>query len=129
MQKLYNISISSGVTINSIEEIEYATNLHYLYIYGKIEDLPFDIRHRKPIAYTPESKTLTKNLIYQIQEIIDNRISNKKYYTSIKREIDNALQAILIDTSKLLFFGERQKCYDYNLILHMTRDELLKELF
>lgn len=46
-------------------------------MYGKIEDLPFDIRHRKPIAYTPESKTLTKNLIYQIQEIIDNRISIK----------------------------------------------------
>ena len=132
-----NIDFRKTSNPNVLIELGYASSklgwdrilcIHNL-MYGKIEDLPFDIRHRKPIAYTPESKTLTKNLIYQIQEIIDNRISNKKYYTSIKREIDNSLQAILIDTIKLLFFGERPKCYDYNLILHMTRDELLKELF
>lgn len=99
----------------------------YNLMYGKIEDLPFDIRHRKPITYLSEDKTLTKSLTCQIQEIIDNRISNKKYYTSIKREIDISLQAILIDICKLLFFGERHKCYNYNLILHITYEELIKE--
>lgn len=132
-----NIDFRKTSNPNVLIELGYASSklgwdrilcIHNL-MYGKIEDLPFDIRHRKPIAYTPENKTLTKKLICQIQEIVDNRISNKKYYTSIKREIDNALQAILIDISKLLFFGERPKCYDYNLILHISHDELVKELF
>lgn len=132
-----NIDFRKTSNPNVLIELGYASSklgwdrilcVHNL-MYGKIEDLPFDIRHRKPIAYTPDNKILTKNLIYQIQEIIDNRISNKKYYTSIKREIDNALQTILIDISKLMFFGERPKCYDYNLILHISHDELVKEFF
>lgn len=97
--------------------------------YGKIEDLPFDIRHRKPLTYNPDNKLLTKILAQQIQSIIDNHISNKKYFTSIKREIDLSLQAILIDITKLLFFRDVPKCYNYNLILHFTEEELTIELF
>jgi hypothetical protein len=101
----------------------------YNLIYGRIEDLPFDIRHRKPLIYNSENKLLIKVLTVQIQSIIDNHISNKKYFTSIKREIDLSLQAILIDISKLLFFRDVPKCYNYNQILHSTEEELTIELF
>ncbi|NLI35182.1 MAG: hypothetical protein GX416_01510 [Bacteroidales bacterium] len=101
----------------------------YNLAYGQIEDLPFDIRHRKPLTYNLDNKALVKILINQLQSIIDNRISNKLYFTSIKKEIDLSLQAVLIDVSKMLFFRETPKSYDYNLILHSTIDELVVELF
>lgn len=101
----------------------------YNLAYGQIEDLPFDIRHRKPLTYNSDNKALVKIFASQLQSIIDNRISNKQYFTSIKKEIDLSLQAILIDVSKILFFRETPKCYDYNLVLHSTTDELTKELF
>lgn len=97
--------------------------------YGKIEDLPFDIRHRKPLVYNHENKLLTKILTEQIQSIIDDHISNKQYFISIKREIDFSLQAVLVDITKLLFFRDVPKCYDYNLILHYSEEELTVELF
>lgn len=98
--------------------------------YGKIEDLPFDIRSRKPIAYSKlKSTNLGQILEANIQEVIDNHISNKKYYAAIKREIDLGLQAILIDITKMLYFKETPKCYDYNFLLHMSIEVLKKELF
>lgn len=99
--------------------------------YGPIEDLPFDIRSRKPLVYSTkqENKANLALLIEtQIQGIIDNHISNKKFYNSIKKEIDLGLQAILIDITKLFYFRETPKCYDYNLLLHMTKESIEKEL-
>lgn len=100
----------------------------YNLLYGQIEDLPFDIRHRKPITYSSENKLLVNLLTSQIQTIIDNRISSKKYFSSIKKEIDLSLQAILIDVCKILFFREVPKCYDYNSILHSTIEQINFEL-
>jgi len=107
-----NVLIELGYASSKLgwEKILCVYNLSY----GQIEDLPFDIRHRKPLTYRADNKILTKVLNIQIQSIIDNHISNKKYFTSIKREIDLSLQAILIDISKLLFFRDVPKCYDYN---------------
>ncbi len=107
------------------EKILCAYNLKF----GKIEDLPFDIRHRKPLVFSNEKELLTKSLTSQIQSIIDNHISDKKYFTSIKQEIDLALQAILIDLTMIIFFGDQTKKYAYNLILHYTKDELVAELY
>lgn len=101
----------------------------YNVLWGKIEDLPFDIRHRKPLMYNSDNKLLIKTLIIQIQSIIDNHIDGKKYFTSIKKEIDLGLQAILIDLSKILYFEDSTKKYAYNVILHLTEDELIVELF
>ena len=107
------------------EKILCAYNLDY----GKIEDLPFDIRHRKPLVFNENKDLLIRSLVSQTQSIIDNHISNKKYFSSIKQEIDLALQAILIDLTKIIFWGDQKKKYAYNLILHMNREELVTELF
>lgn len=97
--------------------------------FGKIEDLPFDIRHRKPLVYNSENKYLANSFISQLQSIIENHISNKKYFNSIKKEIDLSLQTILIDLTKILYFEDASRKYGYNLILHFTEDELVTELF
>jgi len=96
--------------------------------FGKIEDLPFDIRHRKPLVYNSDNKLLINSFISQFQSIIDNHISSKKYFSSIKKEIDLSLQAILIDLTKILYFEDRSKKYHYSLILHFTESELVTEL-
>lgn len=122
-----NVLIELGYASSKLgwEKILCVYNLSF----GKIEDLPFDIRHRKPLVYNAENKLLIKNLIYQIQSIIDSHISNKKYFSSIKKEIDLSLQAILIDLTKIIYFEDSSKKYGYNLILHFTEDELVRELF
>jgi len=122
-----NVLIELGYASSKLgwEKILCVYNLSF----GQIEDLPFDIRHRKPLTYNQEKKSLIKALAVQIQSIIDNHISNKKYFTSIKREIDLSLQAILIDIAKLLFFRNVPECYNYNRILHFTEEELTIELF
>ena len=72
-----NIDFRKTSNPNVLIELGYASSklgwdkilcIHNL-MYGKIEDLPFDIRHRKPIAYTPESKTLTKVLFIKYKKL------------------------------------------------------------
>jgi len=97
--------------------------------YGGFDDLPFDVKHRKPLSYKEDKIALTKLLVEQINSIVVNHISDKKYYTSLKRDIDLTLQSILIDISKLIFFNNGEKKYNYSLILHLTQEELEYELF
>jgi hypothetical protein len=96
--------------------------------FGRIEDLPFDIRHRKPITYTSELKNLDKVIESQIVQIIENYISDKKYYIGLKREIDLALQAVLIDLSTILYFQNTQNRYNYDRILYFDLEDLKTEL-
>lgn len=104
--------------------------------YGKIENLPFDIRNRKPIIYNTNfdkqisKESFVKSLNNSIQGILDNKLSNKRFYKSIKKEIDLGMQAILFDILKILYFDhpENIKKYEYNRLLHITREELISEL-
>lgn len=104
--------------------------------YGNIEKLPFDIRNRKPIIYhTKVDKEINKEsfvklLANSIQVIIDSKLSNKKFYKSIKIEVDLGMQAILFDILKILYFdhSENIKKYEYNRLLHITKEELVSEL-
>ncbi|MDV3928750.1 hypothetical protein CMT52_05140 [Elizabethkingia anophelis] len=96
--------------------------------YGKIEDLPFDIRHRKPLTYKKDNNNLSKLLENNIQKILENCISDKKYYLDLKKEIDLALQAVLIDITTILYFNIISKRYDYNSLLNMSKEKLEEEL-
>lgn len=104
--------------------------------YGEIENLPFDIRNRKPIIYHTKvdkqinKESFVKSLTSSIQEIIDNKLSSKKFYKSIKREVDLGMQAILFDLLKILYFDhpENIKKYEYSRLLHITKEELISEL-
>ena len=129
-----NVMIELGYASNKIgwEKILCVFNGDF----GIIEDLPFDIRFRKPIHYkTIENKPNSKKQLISafeknIQSIIDSRLTNKKFYKTIKREVDLGLQAILFDFLKLLYFteGDHLKKLDYNRLLHLNKDELLIEI-
>ncbi len=104
--------------------------------YGKKEDLPFDIRFRKPIGYKTsinkpeEKKNLISILEQSIQDIIENRLSSKKYYKSVKCDVDLALQAILFDFLKFLYFSDsdQTKRFNYSKLLHMSTEEVEDEI-
>lgn len=102
--------------------------------FGDIELLPFDIRTRKPIVYntqdgTSESKiVLTKVLKAQIKEIIFNRVIDKKEYLSTKRNVDLAVQNILINICEFIFDRNSVDKYNYDKLLHMSIESLRKAL-
>lgn len=102
--------------------------------YGKVELLPFDIRTRKPIIYNTlegisESKEiLTKMLKTQIKDIIFSRIMDRKEYLSTKRNIDLAMQSILIDLCNIVFDRNSYDKYNYDKLLHMSTESLIKVL-
>ena len=102
--------------------------------YGKVELLPFDIRTRKPIIYNTlegisESKVaLTKVFKAQIKDIIFSRIVDKKEYLSTKRNIDLAMQSILIDLCDIVFDRNSKDKYNYDKLLHMSTESLIKIL-
>jgi len=121
-----NVLIELGYACSKIgwEKIISVYNIDY----GKIEDLPFDIRHRKPLAYSKTNNNLEKLIEINIQRIIENYISDKRYYIELKREIDLSLQAVLIDLGTILYFQDNKKRYDYHRLLHLTNEEIYKEL-
>ena len=76
---------------------------------NKIEDLPFDIRFRRPIWYNSSEvrvsvkKSLSKRIYDSILEIIEGQILDKKEYLITKRKVDLGMQAILFDFCKIFF--------------------------
>ena len=99
-----------------------------------IENLPFDIRTRKPIIYNTvngksESKNaLTKALKTQLSSIILNRIIDKKEYLSTKRAVDLSLQSILVDLCGIIFDVNSNDKYNYSKLLHMSTESIMKVL-
>lgn len=95
--------------------------------FANIEDLPFDIRTRKPLIYDTRTdmelneKSVTSILTTSINCIFNYIISDKRYIASTKRTIDLGMQAILIDLTTLYFFkSENAEKYNYVKLLEST---------
>ncbi len=99
--------------------------------FGIKEDLPFDIRFRKPLSYSTFDKTLAKKNLTKlfeenIQKILETRIDNKSYYNENKQHLDLSLQVVLMDLLKILNFSHKHdlKLFDYAKLLNMTEQEI-----
>lgn len=100
--------------------------------FGKVEELPFDIRQRKPIIYntsrdkTNEKKDLTKLISESIVGIIQNRITDRVEFGETKRQIDLGLQAILISFCSLLYKDTKGASkYDYIKLLNGNVNDII----
>lgn len=100
--------------------------------FGEIEDLPFDIRFRKPITYnsavdtSAEKKKLVKLLEISLCQVFNQRLSDKKHYQKTKRSIDLGMQAILIGFTKLLFRGSgNAEKYNYPRLLNSSMEDIM----
>lgn len=80
--------------------------------FADVEDLPFDIRSRKPIIYdtsqgnSQAKQKVTSILERNIEDIYKFIISDKRYYAYTKRTLDLGMQAILFDFGNLFFSNE-----------------------
>ena len=100
--------------------------------FARVEDLPFDIKFRKPLIYDTGndlSKSriiLTKALMSSIEDIIDIRISDKKEYLTTKRTVDVKIQSVLIDFCRLLYETENSKTdrFNYPRLLSSSPDDI-----
>jgi len=99
--------------------------------YGKKEELPFDIRFRKPLSYNTADKkrgkgSLTSQLERSIQRVIETRLNDKTYYNHIKMEVDLALQATLFDILKILNFwkNDNVKLLAYPELFHSSQEDI-----
>jgi hypothetical protein len=99
--------------------------------FANVEDLPFDIRSRKPLIYNTyegisnEKGKVISILERNIEDIFNALISNKKYYAYTKRTIDLGMQAILLDFGKLFFsnFGNVEQI-NYHRVLSSTFSDI-----
>lgn len=125
-----NVMIELGYAAKSVgwEQIICVFNREY----AEIEELPFDIRFRKPIVYNTcrdkvlEKQEFTQALELQIASIIREKLTDKKYYDKTKRQADLGMQAILIDFCKIFYSdGDNIDQYNYMLLLNSTLDDLI----
>lgn len=104
--------------------------------YANVEELPFDIRSRKPIVYDTSKdieqwkQKIVVRLKSSISDIVNNRILDKKEYTITKRNIDLGMQSILFDFCRLLFESEENKMesYNYPKLLNSSAEDINKYL-
>lgn len=88
--------------------------------FAEIEDLPFDIRFRKPLIYDTSSDLpkardmLIKSLLSSIENIVDTRIIDRKEYLITKRTIDVKIQSVLLDFCRLLYETKENTAEKFN---------------
>ncbi|PHN93674.1 hypothetical protein CSC80_12220 [Maribacter sp. 6B07] len=106
--------------------------------YGKIEDLPFDLRFRRPLTYKIENQQnkskdreyLTKSLKTAINSIIQEESAKDEIRNYIKQQVDKEILTICNHSFKI-FYG-----YDNNYsleeiwkMLNLTEDDINYVLF
>ena len=106
--------------------------------YGKIEDLPFDLRFRRPLTYqitnkgnkVEDKRLLTQKIKSAIQSIIESEVSKDEIRLFIKQQVDKEILGICNQINKIVYGLNRQSTLD-NIwqLLSLTSEDLEKELF
>lgn len=105
--------------------------------FGKIEDLPFDLRFRRPLTYkienldnkTEDRAKLIDILKNEINSIIQKEQSKDEIRKYIKQQIDKEILTICNQIFKIIYSYDKQ----YTLgsiwqMLNLTEDEIRREL-
>lgn len=106
--------------------------------YGIIEDLPFDLRFRRPLIYSIENKSnkakdkslLTDRIKTAISSIINNESAKDEIRNYIKQQVDKEIITICNHSFKI-FYG-----YDVAInlqeiwkLLSLSKDDIQRELY
>ncbi len=122
-----NVLIELGYAINNLG----VENIVILFDtkYGKVEDLPFDIRQNKIIKFNSDntSKVLQTALKREISQIISqiNPTINDYLYS----EINNQIISHLMEFSKMFYYNSNCKQrYDYSYFITKTETEMINDI-
>ncbi len=106
--------------------------------YGKVEDLPFDLRFRRPLSYkiknqknkTEDRADLINILKKEIDSIILKEHSKDEIRQYIKQQIDKEILTICNQLFKIIYGYDKQYTLDSIWqMLNLTEDEIQRELF
>ncbi|MFY0601955.1 MAG: hypothetical protein JXR03_19935 [Cyclobacteriaceae bacterium] len=106
--------------------------------FGKIEELPFDLRFRRPLSYriknqqnkSEDRKVLSKQLEAAIESIIHNESEKDEIRIHIKQQVDKEILTICNHSFKILYGYE--EAYSLDSIwkmLSLSNEQLKRHLF
>ena len=106
--------------------------------FGKIEDLPFDLRFRRPLTYEiddPKNKATVRTKLVdiiknEISSIIHKEHSKDEIRRYIKQQVDKEILGVCNQLFKILYGYDKE--YTMNSIwqmLSLTEEDIQKELF
>jgi len=105
--------------------------------FGNVEELPFDLRHRRPLQYkiadtadkTKERDSLKKMFVAAISSIINRQTKKDEINEYIKIQLDNEILSVCNHVKKLLYgYDKYFQLSDFNKILDLTEPEIKKTL-
>lgn len=131
-----NVLVELGYAAKTIgwENIICVFNLEY----GKVEELPFDLRFRRPLTYkiqNPKNKTkdraqLSKILQSAIKSIIDKESAKDEIRNYIKQQVDKEILTICNHSFKILFGYDKPYSLDEIWkMLNLSKEEIQELLF
>lgn len=106
--------------------------------YGKVVDLPFDLRFRRPLQYqvtNPDNKTngrklLVKSLTDAINAIIDGESSKEEIRNYIKQQIDTEVLTLCNHVFKIFYGYDRKYILpEIYSLLSLSHLDVQKELY
>ena len=101
--------------------------------FGIVEELPFDLRHRRPLQYkitnaqdkTKDRESLKRLFVAAISSIINKQTNKDKIIEYIKLQLDNEILSISNHTKKLLYgYDKYFELNDFLKILELTAKEI-----
>ena len=105
--------------------------------FGNVEELPFDLRHRRPVQYkitnagdkTKDRESLKKLFVAAISSILNKQTKRDEIIEYIKIQLDNEILSICNHVKKLLYgYDKYFELSDFNKILDLTEQEIKKVL-
>jgi hypothetical protein len=103
--------------------------------FGTVEELPFDLRHRRPLQYkiantedkTKDRESLKKSFVAAISPILNKQTNKDEIIEYNKLQLDNEILSISNHVKKLLYgYDKFFELNDFLKILDLTNDEIKK---
>ncbi|WP_106768257.1 hypothetical protein [Paenibacillus faecalis] len=103
--------------------------------YGDFDDLPFDLRFRRPLSYSLKGKVksetkkfIVKVISQTIQELHIKGLLDDGINDYFKMQVDTQVLSILGHLSKIVYGYEKKKFDSYKTLINLKYDDILQLL-
>lgn len=103
--------------------------------YGDFDDLPFDLRFRRPLSYSLKGKVksetkkmITKVISQTINELYLKGLLDDGFNDYFKMQVDTQILSIMGNLSKIVYGYENNKLESFQTLLNLKHEDLLQLL-
>ncbi|WP_068776980.1 hypothetical protein [Paenibacillus sp. FJAT-26967] len=101
--------------------------------YGDFNDLPFDLRFRRPLSYSLKGKErleikdmITKVITQTIKELHSRGLLDDEFNEYFKMQVDTQILSVMNNITKILFgYDEINRFKSYNDLLNLKQEDYL----